>query len=85
MFDFDFLLLSFRYLNDNDLTELPTGVFDSLASLSLLYVLWLVVERFVVSSLLEPDISSSSLALAQRDRARQSLCSMNELDQFCCI
>ena len=78
-------LVAFRDLPKNDLTELPAGIFDSLASLSLLYVLWLVVERFVVSSLLEPDISSSSLALAQRDRVRQSLCSMNELDQFCCI
>ena len=78
-------LVVFRDLGSNDLKELPAGVFDSLASLFFLYVLWLVVEAFVVSSLLEPDISSSSLALAQRDTARQSLCSMNELDQFCCI
>ena len=79
-------LVAFRDLGNNGLTELPAGIFDSLTDLEILYVLWLVVETSFVSSLLEPDISSFfSFALAQRHRARQSLCSMNELDQFCCI
>ena len=53
---FHFLLLSFRGLNGNGLTELPAGIFDSLALLTRLYVLWLVAESSFVSSLLEPDI-----------------------------
>ena len=41
---FHYLLLSFRVLDSNDLTELSPGIFDSLASLETLYVLSLVVE-----------------------------------------
>ena len=50
-------LVAFRTLFNNDLTELPPGIFDSLASLKFLYVLSLVAETSFVSS----------LTLAQRD------------------
>ena len=64
-------LVAFRDLSLNDLTSLPPGIFDSLALLEDLYVLSLVAETPFVSSLLEPDVSSSSsFALAQRDVAR---------------
>ena len=49
------LLVAFRILFGNDLTELPLGIFDSLASLTLLYVLSLIVEISFVSCLLQPD------------------------------
>ena len=48
-------LVAFRGLRETDLTELPPGIFDSLTSLTFLYVLWLVAETSFVSSLLEPD------------------------------
>ena len=38
-FRFHLLLLSFRLADDNDLTELPPGIFDSLTLLEDLYVL----------------------------------------------
>ena len=38
------LLAAFRDLGINDLIELPAGIFDSLASLTVLYVLSLLVE-----------------------------------------
>ena len=53
----------FRDISGNELTELPAGIFDSLASLTTLYVLSLVAETPFVSSVLDPDISSSSFAL----------------------
>ena len=49
-------LAAFRDLASNDLTELPTGIFDSQALLMRLYVLSLAMETSFVSSLLEPDI-----------------------------
>ena len=49
-------LVAFRNFFQNELTSLPAGIFDSLASLTLLYVLWLVAETSFVSFLLEPDI-----------------------------
>ena len=59
-FRFYSLLLSFRNVGNDGLTELPPGVFDSLALLGFLYVLLLVAETSYVPSrspsLLEPDI-----------------------------
>ena len=49
------LLVAFRILFGNDLTELLLGIFDSLASLTRLYVLSLIVEISFVSCLLHPD------------------------------
>ena len=53
-------LVAFRDLVSNDLAEMPSGTFDSLVSLTSLYVLSLVAETsFVLSlppSLLELDI-----------------------------
>ena len=49
-------LVDFRDLDDNDLTGLPPGIFDSLASLIILYVPFLVAETSFVSCLLQPDI-----------------------------
>ena len=43
---FHYLLLSFRVLDSNDLTELSPGIFDSLASLNGLYVLSQLVKIF---------------------------------------
>ena len=63
-------LVAFRNIFSNDLTELPADIFDSLTLLTTLYVLSLVAKTVFASSLLEPDISSSSLALAQRVAAR---------------
>ena len=48
----DLFVASFRDFSFNDLTELPPGIFDSLASLTLLYVLVLVAEISFVSFLL---------------------------------
>ena len=39
-------LVAFRGLRNNSLTELPPGIFDSLASLTTLYVLSLVAKIF---------------------------------------
>ena len=49
-------LVAFRDLRVNDLTELPPGIFDSLTSLQVLYVLWLVTETSFVPSLVQQDI-----------------------------
>ena len=57
------LLVAFRDLQSNDLTELPPGIFDSLASLTFLYVVSLVAETSFVSSLLRPDVFSSFVHL----------------------
>ena len=48
-------LVGFRILLDNNLSELPAGIFDSQASLTSLYVLLLVAEASFVSWLLQPD------------------------------
>ena len=51
-------LLACRDIRANDLTELPPGVFDSLALLEELYVFsffFFVVETSFVPSFLEPD------------------------------
>ena len=40
-------LVGFRGLNFNDLTDLPPGIFDSLASLNSLYVLSQLVKMFL--------------------------------------
>ena len=40
---------AFRNLSGNDLTELPPGIFDSLALVAELYVLSLVMEASFVS------------------------------------
>ena len=48
-------LVAFRELDNNDLTGLSADVFDSLASLSELYVLSLVVETSFVSCLVQLD------------------------------
>ena len=62
-------LVAFRGLDFNDLTELPPGIFDSLASLLFLYVLSLVAETSFVSCLLQPDIF---FLFGHRDPARCS-------------
>ena len=49
-------LVAFRSLSDNDLKELPPGIFDSLASLTSLYVLLQPAVARFVSYLLETDI-----------------------------
>ena len=49
-------LVAFRDLRSNGLTELPPGIFDSLASLTRLYVLSLIMETCFVSCLLQPDL-----------------------------
>ena len=69
-------LVAFRQLDLNDLTELPPGIFDSLALLTVLYVVSLVAETsFVPSlppSLVQLDFLGlvSSFVLAQQDIAR---------------
>ena len=40
-------LVAFRDLNGNGLIELPAGIFDSLASLTRLYVLLQLVKMFL--------------------------------------
>ena len=49
-------LVAFRFLGSNELTELPPGIFDPLASLTFLYALSRVAEAPFASSILEPDI-----------------------------
>ena len=48
-------LAAFRDLRLNDLTELPAGIFDSLASLTFLYVFLLAVETSFVLYPLQPN------------------------------
>ena len=50
------LLVAFRHLDGNGLIELQPGIFDSLASLTFLYVLSLVIETPFAFFLLQPDI-----------------------------
>ena len=48
------MLVVFRDLGSNGLRELPTGIFDSLTLLIILYVLSLVAETSFVPSLPPP-------------------------------
>ena len=64
------LLVAFRDLAPNDLTELPPGIFDSLASLTFLYVLSLVAETSFVSSLHQPDIFFFCVRLSPARRSQ---------------
>ena len=78
-------LVPFRDIGFNDLTELPPGIFDSLALLEELYVLSLVVETSFVSCLPCPAWYfglAPLFTLAQQDIARWSLCLIDELEQL---